>query len=428
MRVAIAGYGVEGKANYTYWRQKGDEVVVVDERQLSPYDMPYSAEALLGKNVFKKLDGFDMVVRTAGLNPRKIKTTGRLWSATNEFFAECPAPIIGVTGTKGKGTTCSMIASILRAAGKTVHLVGNISTPALEVLPTIEKDDIVVYELSSFQLWDLQLSPHIAVVLLIEPDHMDVHKDMKEYVAAKSNIRLHQQDGDACFYHPTNPYSRDIAYATDAGQAKRYASEDDGTVYVQNDGFYVGDELVCKTNTVKLPGKHNVENACAALSVAKAVGIENEACEKGLSSFEGLPHRLKFVREVKGIGYYDDSIATTPGSAIAAIRAFEQPKVLILGGSEKGAHYDEVVAECKTANVNVVAIGQTGKKIAKLCKKQGVQVKELGASSMDEIVKAATELSSKGGVVIMSPASASFDMFKNYADRGEHFTGAVERL
>lgn len=425
MKVAIAGYGVEGKASYQYWRALGHEVTIVDERELSAYDLPYGASAMLGAGVFEELDEFDLVVRTAGLNPKKLHTDN-VWSGTREFFAKCPAPIIGITGTKGKGTTSGFIANILKAAGKNVHLVGNIGTPALEVLPNVRAEDVVVYELSSFQLWDLEKSPHVAVVLMIEADHLDVHANMEEYVAAKANIRRHQNENDVCLYHPTNELSATIANLRPG--AKRYGTSEDGAVYVNENTFFVQNDPICSTDAMQLPGSHNLENACAAISAARVFTSDNQAIEQGLRAFEGLDHRLKLIAEKAGVKYYDDSIATTPGSAIAALRAFAQPKVIILGGSDKGVDYRELVEVCGQTQTQVIAIGQTGAKIAELCRQDGVEVVELGQTTMSEVVAVAQEKAKPGSVVILSPASASFDMFKNYADRGDQFIEAVSAL
>ena len=195
MNIAIAGYGIEGKANYDYWvKDPANHLTIIDERdEASIEDLPVDAATITGEAAFEKLQGFDLVIRTAGLAPHKIKTDGKVWSATNEFFAKCPAQIIGVTGSKGKGTTSSFIASILEAAGKKVWLVGNIGTPSLTILDHIQPTDVVVYELSSFQLWDLERSPHVGVVLFIETEHLDVHLNMNDYVQAKIRLlRYHQ--------------------------------------------------------------------------------------------------------------------------------------------------------------------------------------------------------------------------------------------
>ena len=429
MKIAIAGFGAEGKSNCKYWNTPENEVVIVDERDIPAEELPIDASVITGEGAFARLDGFDLVVRTAGLAPRKITTDGQVWSATNEFFAKCPAPIIGVTGTKGKGTTSSLIASILRAAGETVHLVGNIGVPALEELGDIRPSDIVVYELSSFQLWDLERSPHVAVVLMIEPDHLDVHESFSEYIAAKANITRWQTIDDTVVYHPANVYAEQIASAG-AGKKQRYGTIQDGGAYVKNNSFYVGEYIVCSVKELRIAGAHNHENACAAISAVKALvpDVTDEQIATGLHSFDGLPHRLKFVREVNGVSFYDDSISTTPGSAIAALRSFTQPKVIILGGSEKGAEYSELVSVCKETGATVLTIGTTGVKIAQLCRELGVEVIELGMASMEEIAQIALQKSAPGGVVLLSPASASFDQYKNYANRGERFIEAVDSL
>lgn len=426
MKVAIAGYGVEGKANYTYWHAQGDDVTIVDERPLT--DTPEGVPVISGGDAYTQLDGYDIVVRTAGLNPSKIQTTGKIWSGTNEFFARCPAPIIGVTGTKGKGTTASLIASILRAAGKTVHLVGNIGLPALEVLPTIKPTDIVVYELSSFQLWDITKSPHVAVVLMMEPDHLDVHSDMEEYKGAKSNIRRYQTVDDICFVHPTNQLSLRVAHATDSGELRRYGVPDDGAVYVKSNTFFVQDTAIGSVEALQLVGAHNLENACAAISAARVYTDDQNAIESGLRLFTGLPHRLKRVREVNGVTYYNDSIGTTPGSALVALATFSEPKVLILGGKDKGGDYEKLIRECERTDTHVVAIGENGSKLRALCDEFHVKSTDMTGKNMKEIVQAVATIAQPGAVVVLSPAASSFDMFKSYADRGNQFVAAVESL
>lgn len=426
MKVAIAGYGVEGKANCAYWQARGAELTIVDERPIT--DAPTGVAVVTGEGVYDQLDGYDLIVRTAGLNPSKIQTSGQVWSGTNEFFAQCPAPIIGVTGTKGKGTTASLITSILREAGKTVHLVGNIGVAALEVLSSITAEDIVVYELSSFQLWDLGRSPHVAVVLMIEADHFDVHSNMDEYTQAKANIRRYQTADDICFVHPTNPFSATIAQAASAGHVRRYGVPDDGAAYIKSNTFFIQDTAITSVDTLRLVGAHNQENACAAISAARVYTEDITAIENGLRLFSGLPHRLKRVAEVDNVTYYNDSIATTPGSARAAIEAFLDPKVIILGGRDKGGEYQELVTRCKETGSTVIAIGENGGAIKTLCEAAGVTVHDMTGRTMPEIVRKAREVAAPGSVVILSPAASSFDMFKNYADRGDQFATAVKGL
>ena len=447
MKIVIAGYGLEGISSLRYFRQAFPDAEFVIADQKAVENAPDGVAVRTGESVFaEQLQDADMVVRAPGVPPRLLKTSGKIWSATNEFFDKCPAPIIGVTGTKGKGTTCSLIAAILRAVGQTVHLVGNIGVPALDALPNITKDDFVVYELSSFQLWDLEKSPTIAVVLMIEPDHLEVHTDFAEYLDAKKNIRRHQGIIDTCLYHPTNKYSREVAAAlldrlpdTDDNHgdtldfAQRYAIPDDDQVYIQDGYFCVQNRQICSTRHLRLPGAHNLENACAAMSAVMELPImvTDEQFTAGLESFTGLPHRLKFVAEKNGVKYYDDSISTTPGSAIAALKAFTEPKILILGGSDKGADYTELAQEIARQQMRAVIVnGANASEIIEILHKNEVscRVVQLEMAPMPTVVEAAAGLAQSGDVVILSPAAASFDMFKSYNDRGEQFVAAVENL
>lgn len=410
MNIALAGFGQEGKASYDYWNRDGNTLTITDERGVVD-DLPRDVSTILGPDAFSKLGDFDLIIRSPSVNPKKLPYGDKVWSATNEFFQKCPAPIIGVTGTKGKGTTSSLIASILSAAGKTVHLVGNIGTSALAELSAISSDDIVVFELSSFQLWDIQKSPHIAVVLAIEADHLDVHDNMDDYVYAKANITAHQSSDDIVIFNAANDIARSIAEQSSAQQIK-YPEQSIMDTY--------GSSLV-------IPGRHNIENAAAAVAAVQEYVTDSETIKQGLQLFTGLPHRLKFVAEKNGVKYYDDSIATTPGSAIAALASFDAAKVLILGGKDKGADYTELIESCVAAEATVIAVGANGPEVAQLCREAGVPVVEENGD-MDAIVKRAAETSGPGSVVLLSPAAASFDMFKSYGDRGDKFITAVNSL
>jgi UDP-N-acetylmuramoylalanine--D-glutamate ligase len=454
MKIAILGYGVEGESVYKYYHAKFPDAqfVAYDNNEVAKNPLPVGVEFVGGVSDFKGIDA-DLAIKTPAIAPWLVEVSGEVTTMTREFMKVCPAPIIGVTGTKGKGTTASLIKSILDAAGKKTWLVGNIGVGAFDVLDQIQPDDVVVYELSSFQLWDIDVSPSIAVILAIEPEHLDVHKSFDDYLAAKANIRIHQGIvDDICFYHPTNKYAAQIALKPENGDDDRSIGEwnwnafkynakniRDDSVWVaryEDDGFYAskgdaGDFRICDLDAIQLPGKHNLENATAAISAAMRFTDDFVAIEEGLRNFSGLPHRLKFVREVNGVRYYDDSIATTPGSAIAALAAFEQPKVIILGGSYKGATYDELAAKVAESSIRkILLIGSEAPKIETAIKAQGItDYENLGSSiTMADIVGAAKNAAEPGDVVILSPACASFDMFKSYSDRGDQFIQAVQRL
>lgn len=429
MNIAIAGYGVEGHSNYKYWSRSGEHTItIVDEKlDATTADFPEGVKTLTGPDVFSQLNGFDLVIRTAGLAPYKIVTDGKIWSGTNEFFEKCPAPIIGVTGSKGKGTTASLIASMLEAAGKKVWLVGNIGLPALDVLDQIQPDDIVVYELSSFQLWDAQRSPHVAVVLFIEREHLDVHRSMEEYVEAKAQIARHQASEDILIYNGQNDYSRHIA---EGSPAQKIAYPARTSAHIEDGVFYYDETALCSVEALQLKGTHNHDNAVAAIDAAWLFTQDPEAIEKGLRAFKGLPHRLAYVKTVNDVEYYDDSIATTPTSAIAALRAFgDKQKVIILGGSSKGSDFSDLAQELTTHDAYALLIGDEAQTIAAACEAAGFTKYEIIENATAELfTRRAAEVARAGSVVLLSPASASFGLFKNYADRGDQFIAAVNSL
>ncbi|MDR3298080.1 MAG: UDP-N-acetylmuramoyl-L-alanine--D-glutamate ligase [Candidatus Nomurabacteria bacterium] len=401
MKVAILGYGVEGKSVERYFFERGGEITIFDEGR---------GDDLGGVNFGE----YDLVFRSPAVRPDRV-ATDKMTSVTRYFFDKCAAKIIGVTGTKGKGTTCSLIAGILREAGKRVWLVGNIGVPALDVLDKVEVGDVVVYELSSFQLWDLENSPKVAVVTMIEADHLDVHKDVDEYLGAKANIVLRQDVGDVVIFDETSEGASKIA-GMSVGVKMGYPS-----------GKY--EDLL---DSLVIPGAHNRKNGEAAILACGCVGVSDDGeIRRGFAGFDGLPHRLKLVREWRGVKFYDDSISTTPGSAVAAIRAFDAPKILILGGSRKGASFAGLVAEVARANVKkVFLIGVSADEIGGLLVAEGYEdAVNLGMDlTMVDVVKNTTEVAEAGDVVILSPACASFDMFESYADRGEKFIDAVKSL
>lgn len=428
MKIAIAGYGVEGEENYRYWSaDPSNELTIVDERS-SLEALPDGVNTLLGPGVLGQLNGYDVVVRSAGVAPNKITTDGKVWSATNEFFAKCPAPIIGVTGSKGKGTTASLIASILEAAGKKVWLVGNIGKPALSILAEVQPGDSVIYELSSFQLWDIEKSPSTAIVLLIEQEHLDVHRDMGEYVNAKAQITRYQTSDDLLIYNAANEYAVQIAQAS---QAQKVGFPSNFTTHVKDGFFYNGEQALCRTDVLKLKGEHNIGNAIAAIDAVWRYTQDADVIESGLANFKGLPHRLAYIATVNGVEYYDDSIATTPTSAIAALRAFtDKPKVIILGGSYKGSDFSELASELTRHDVTALLIGAEAQAIAKACDEAGFSRYEFIADQTGAaaFTRRAAELARPGAVVLLSPSAASFGMFKNYADRGDQFIAAVQSL
>lgn len=444
MKIALIGFGLEAKSAYDYFKSIDQNITfeIYDENSKSKIELPNGVKFFGDFHDFSKIQA-DLIVRTPAVNPSRLPKSAKITSVTNLFFEKCPAPIIGVTGSKGKGTVSSFIAEILRAAGLKVYLVGNIGLPALNELSEIQKDDAVIYELSSFQLWDAQKSPHIAVLNNLEVDHLDVHDGFEDYVAAKMNIAKNQTENDFFIFNAENPIVlKNVENLKNQLKAELQPFQDYNLAHIQENHFLWGDEVLFETNILKIPGEHNQKNACAAMIATFDFlcekGFENEEIfdfwREGLSKFAGLPHRLKFVREFEGVRFYDDSIATTPGSAIAALNSFEKPKILILGGSNKGADLSGLIE--KTAKMpeqelrKVILMGAESEKLAQKLISSGFErFINLGAkTNMQEVVKTAFENAKSGDVVILSPAHASFDMFKSYIDRGEQFVENVNLL
>ena len=444
MKIALIGFGLEAKSAYDYFKSidQNNNFEIYDENQKSKIELPDGVKFFGDFHDFSKIQA-DLIVRTPAVNPNRLPKNTKITSVTNLFFEKCPAPIIGVTGSKGKGTVSSFIAEILRAAGLKVHLVGNIGLPALNELSKIQKDDAVVYELSSFQLWDAQKSPHIAILNNLEVDHLDVHDGFKDYVAAKMNIAKNQTENDFFIFNAENPIVlENVESLKNHLKAELQPFQDYNLAHIQENHFLWGNEVLFETDILKIPGEHNQKNACAAMIATfdflREKGFEIEEIfdfwREGLSKFTGLPHRLKFVREFEGVRFYDDSIATTPGSAIAALNSFEKPKILILGGSNKGADLSELIEKISKMPEQelrkVILMGSESEKLAQKLALSGFKrFINLGIkTNMQEVVKTAFENAKSGDVVILSPAHASFDMFKSYVDRGEKFVENVNLL
>lgn len=442
MNVAILGYGVDGKSAAAYWHKLGATITICDE---SPdIELPIYAKPKLGSDYLSELSDFDVIVRSPGIRPDKITEANpdsrdilkRVTTTINEFFAKCPAPIIGVTGTKGKGTTSTLIYKMLVEAGKSVFFGGNIGTVPLDFLDQVTPESWVVLELSSFQLMDIKYSPKIGVCLMVVPEHLNWHLNLQEYYHAKSQLFAQQTENDFAVFDAINPSSKRIVDAGKATKVPYYVPPPKESAYTVAGAYVEGDQIcyegkiVCDVKDVRLLGRFNLENVCAAIgAVWDITGGDVDAIKRVLSTFSGLEHRLEFVREVENVAYYNDSFATTPESTVAAMRAFTHPKVVILGGSDKGVPFYDVVDEVIHNYVRrVIVIGETGQKFIELLVARGYENITLGGNTMAEIVHAAHEAAQPGDIVLLSTACASFGLFKDYKDRGNQFKAEVNKL
>ena len=445
-KIALLGFGVEGESSASYLVSKNAKVVVFDPRDKIDSDSKTidhleqeGVEFIFGRYP-ENFSDFDLVLRSPGiklsssiiqkaLNEGKVVT-----SQTQLFFDLCPAPIIGVTGTKGKGTTSTLIYEMLKKEGFTAFLGGNIGTPPFTFLDSLTPESKVVLEMSSFQLQDLHTSPHIAVMLMTVPEHMDYHENMEEYIEAKRNILRFQKPEDVTILNVDFPPTRESDLFTD-GQiyhVSRVHDVEQGC-FIKDDAIFLKmkgkTEKVIEAKDIKLPGKHNLENACAAILAAIFAGATMKSIVPVLKEFTGLPHRLELVATVNGVRFYDDSFSTTPETTIAAIEAFVDPKILILGGSSKKADFTElgkIISESDSIKA-IIGIGVEWGQIKPHITNSGIKIVE-GCENMEEIIKKASEVGELGDIVLLSPACASFGMFKNYKQRGEEFKKEVSNL
>lgn len=450
-KIAILGLGDENVALISYLVKHGVERLTICDRKgreglktqiakLQPTNIETALE--VGENYLNNLQNFDIIFRSPGLpylNEKILRAKEQgviISSATKLFFELCHSPIIGVTGTKGKGTTATLISEILKTADKRVYLAGNIGNSPFEFLDTLNSDDIVILELSSFQLQDMDRSPHIAVVLDIKSDHLDYHQNQEEYVAAKENIVKYQTKDDIAIINADYPTSSAFGKLT-TGRKYWFSRRKPVTPgsYLENDNIVLDldnyKEIICNKNEVTLRGEHNLENICASLTAARLVGAELDAIKSTVKTFPGLEHRLEFVKEIRGTKFYNDSFSTTPDTAIAAIKSFSEPIILIAGGSEKNANYEELGKTIANSNIKTaILIGETGPKIEVSIKNnesRGIKIIN-SCKNLDEVIDAVKAEMQPGDVVLLSPASASFDWFKNYKDRGNQFKQAINKI
>lgn len=448
-KIAIVGLGIEGLSSAAFLSKFGAKLTFFDQKEASDVSLEVLKHAkllgdvVLGLDALTKVSGFDLVFRSPGIKKdtpylQKAQEEGSIvTSQTKLFFDLCPCPIIGVTGTKGKGTTSTLIYQMLKETGKDAYLGGNIGVPPLTFLEKLTDTSVVVLELSSFQLDDLTRSPHIAVMLMVVPEHMDYHKDVMEYVDAKRNILRFQSAGDYAILNKDHVASNESDVYTD-GEVyfiSRERSSVEQGVYIKDNAVWVlragNERKIIDTNEITLLGKHNLENVCAAVMAATLSGVEREDIITVLKSFKGLEHRLELVKEVNGATYYNDSFSTTPETAIAAIESFSQPEILILGGSSKNSDFTQLGKTIRLSS-NIKAIIGIGTEWDAIKDAIGRPSREIlmveGADSMAKVVIAAAKLAVSGDVVLLSPACASFGMFKNYKERGDQFKAEINKL
>jgi len=449
-RVGVLGLGREGLDTLKFLNAAGIKPIGLDGKLLS--EMPpkltrqlkrLTSELDLGGNYLDRVRELDIVFRSPGVpfdlpQLKKAKRKGVVMSSLMQVFFElCPARIIGVTGTKGKSTTVNLIHHLLNGQlpGK-VYLGGNIGKPVLQLLPKLTKKDWVILELSSFQLEDLKVSPDIAVVLDVSPEHLDRHKQFKKYLEAKSNIFAHQSKKDWVITSADHPVTRSVAHRA-VGKTLSYS-----THKILPKGLYLADSeviyrhpktrrrtVLCDRGQIPLWGQHNLENALAALGVALTVGLKPAVILRKLAKFKSLPHRLEVVGSLGKTQFINDSMATTPIATVAAINTISERLAIIIGGVSKREDLRELIRVLNNSRIaGIILIGRSAPRLKRELKAAKVRTPYKTASDLAQAIELAYRYVKNEGTVLLAPAFASFDMFKDAYDRGDQFRRLAKDL
>lgn len=452
-KVAIIGIGVSNIPLLDYLHELKSEVTILDAKEIDELDkniidkiVNYGMKFHFGKDYLDYLKGFDIIFRSPSCLPTVTELVleekrGAIVTTEVEMVLKlAPCKVIGVTGSDGKTTTTTLISEILKADGYKVWLGGNIGSPIFTEVKNMKPEDIIVVELSSFQLMHMDVSPDISVITNITPNHLNVHKDMDEYIASKKNIFLHQNNKGIVILNYDNEITNKCA-AQAPGKYIYFSSKeklDNGYIYDSDDGKIKICEdgirrHILDTRNMIIRGVHNYENACCAIAATKDF-VKRETIEKVLSEFKGVEHRLELVKKTENkVKWYNDSVSSSPTRTIAGLNAFALKNIiLIAGGYDKNLDYSvigkPIVDNCKS----LILLGQTADKIENAVreelKKQKKELPIYKCSSLIKTVETANEIAQKGDVVLFSPASASFDMFKNFAERGEIFKQYVKDI
>lgn len=434
--VAVLGLGVSNRPLVRLLLEYGAEVSGGDRTPREKLDdevlelEKLGCKLFLGDNFYEGMSA-QVAFRTPGMHPdsdavRHLREGGAtITSEMAAFFRVCPCKIIAVTGSDGKTTTTTLIAEMLKAAGKKVWLGGNIGTPLLPVTRQMKRDDFAVVELSSFQLMDMEQSPSRAVVTNLAPNHLDVHKDMDEYVNAKKNIFRYQNTNDLLVLNADNALTAELH---GNGVTHHFSRQKDAYVHLENGIIYRGGEPVLKREDILLPGDHNVENYMAAIAAVEGL-VGDEDIRQVARNFGGVEHRIELVRIKDGVRFYNDSIASSPSRTIAGLRSFPEKVRLIAGGYDKHIPYDVLGPEICAHVKKLYLCGATAAKIRQAVEQcPGEKPEILDCGDFDTAVLTAAREAVEGDVVLMSPASASFDCFKNFMVRGDHFKKLVKEL